>query len=88
MNRLKTLETAIELVCGDRAESYGSVEDNFKTVAAFWSDYLGCDVWDRDVAAMMVLLKVARIKAGKKKDDNWVDIAGYASCGAELDDVP
>ena len=86
MNRLECLETAIECVCGDRAESYGNVEDNFKTVAALWSDYLGVDVWERDVAAMMILLKVARVKAGKK-NDNWVDIAGYAACGSELDQV-
>lgn len=38
----------------------------------------------RDVANMMVLLKVARNKASWHRD-NWVDIAGYAACGAEVD---
>jgi len=32
---------------------------------------------------MMALLKVARIKAGGT-DDSFVDLAGYAACGAEI----
>ena len=35
---------------------------------------------------MLILLKVARIKSGKKKNDNWIDIAGYAACGGEIED--
>ena len=84
MNRLRTLETAIELVCSDREESYGKVEDNFQTIADLWSTYLGYEVLPKDVAALMILLKVARIKAGPKAD-NWIDAAGYAACGAELE---
>ena len=38
----------------------------------------------RDVAVMMILLKIARV-ASSKKSDNWVDIAGYAACGGEID---
>jgi hypothetical protein len=86
MNRKDCLETAMGYVCGDRAADYGSVEKNFSTIAEFWSAYLGCDVQARDVAAMMALMKIARVKAGKK-DDNWVDLAGYAACGAEVDAV-
>lgn len=37
-----------------------------------------------DVAAMMALLKIARIAAGGKKADSWVDLAGYAACGGEI----
>lgn len=39
----------------------------------------------KDVAAMLVLLKVARIGSGNAKADNWVDIAGYAACGGEIE---
>lgn len=38
----------------------------------------------QDVACMMILLKVARIKSGHHKDDNWIDIAGYAACGGGM----
>lgn len=37
-----------------------------------------------DVAAMMCLFKAARIATGHDKADNWVDLAGYAACGGEL----
>ena len=32
---------------------------------------------------MMALLKIARVKYNPRHADSWVDIAGYAACGAE-----
>ena len=37
----------------------------------------------KDVATMMGLLKVARIATGYK-EDNFVDLAGYAACAGEI----
>ncbi len=37
-----------------------------------------------DVAMMMALLKIARIKNGGGTGDSFVDLAGYAACGGEL----
>jgi hypothetical protein len=37
-----------------------------------------------DVAAMMALLKVSRMKTSPEHLDNWDDLAGYAICGAGL----
>lgn len=37
----------------------------------------------KDVAMMMALLKVARIKAGDKAD-SFIDLAGYAACAGEI----
>ena len=34
---------------------------------------------------MMALLKIARIAGGNAKADNWIDLAGYAACGGELE---
>lgn len=34
---------------------------------------------------MLGLLKIARIATGHGKADNWVDLAGYAACGGELE---
>nr|DAU67432.1 MAG TPA: hypothetical protein [Caudoviricetes sp.] len=31
------------------------------------------------------LLKIARIASGHAKSDNWVDLAGYAACGGEIE---
>lgn len=91
MNREEILKCAADAVLQDRNSTYGSPEDSFKCIAQMWSAYLGrqgllTDLLDDvDVAAMMVLLKVARINPGAPHADNWVDIAGYAACGGELD---
>ena len=85
MNRKETLEAAIKTVCEDRQDSYGKPEDNFEIIAELWSGYLG-DVLlgAEDVAVMMILLKAARIRTGEYKPDNYIDIAGYAACAAEI----
>ncbi|MBR1703149.1 MAG: hypothetical protein IJ716_14575 [Lachnospiraceae bacterium] len=38
----------------------------------------------KDVAMMMSLLKIARIKNGGGSGDSFVDLAGYAACGGEI----
>lgn len=40
-----------------------------------------------DVAVMMCLLKIARLKSGSHNPDNYVDLAGYAGVAAECADV-
>lgn len=84
MNRANTLEKAKEIVCGHRENEYGSPEDNFKTIADFWSVYKGVEFTANDVAMMMALLKIARIRTGTATEDSYVDLAGYAACGAEI----
>lgn len=31
------------------------------------------------------MLKIARIASGNAKEDNWIDLAGYAACGGEIE---
>lgn len=91
MTRKETLEAAAKCVCGDREQDYGSPEKNFGTIAEMWAAYLrGCGIHidflePYDVAAMLALLKIARIASGHGKEDNWVDLAGYAACGCEVE---
>jgi len=40
-----------------------------------------------DVALMMALLKIARLKGNPIHGDSWVDLAGYAACGAESSEL-
>lgn len=85
MRRRKLLETATAIVCEDRNQQYGGPEDTFKDIAALWSAYLNEDIGSEDVAIMMMLMKVARLKASDyRSSDSWVDIAGYAACGSEI----
>ena len=85
MKRTQILTKAAEIVSG-RDGQHGDAEDNFLRIAAMWTAYLGTPVQSHDVAAMMILLKTARIASGHQSDDNWTDIAGYAACGGELEE--
>ena len=83
MTRKECLDKAAECVLRDRNNAYGGPEDSFGVIANFWSVYLGRKVYPADVAMMMSLLKIARIKANKGYADGYIDLAGYAACGAE-----
>lgn len=94
MKRPEILATAKTCVCGDREQDYGSPENNFQTIARLWSAYLLAGAVEpdadlclmpKDVAAMLALLKIARIGSGHAKADNWIDLAGYAACGGEIE---
>lgn len=84
MNRAETLDKAKACVCGQRDNEYGTPEDNFTIIAKLWSAYKGVEFTPNDIAMMMALLKIARIKTGTATDDSYVDLAGYAACGAEI----
>lgn len=84
MNRTEILKKAQDCVTGVRQIEYGEPEDNFAVIARLWSAYLENIVTEADVAAMMVLFKVARLATGAGSEDSWVDIAGYAACGGEI----
>jgi hypothetical protein len=34
---------------------------------------------------MLALMKISRISSGHAKADNWIDLAGYAACGGEIE---
>ena len=90
MNKSEILKTAENIVNGDREKQYGKAENNFNTIANLWADYLSVkveptDIEPKDVAAMLAMLKIARIATGHAKEDNWVDLAGYAACGGEIE---
>lgn len=82
--RKQLLKDAKKIVCGERSKQYGSAEDSFCNIARLWGAYLHEEINSRDVANMMILLKIARNNQSIHRD-NWVDIAGYAACGAECD---
>jgi hypothetical protein len=82
--RTEILDTAKQYVSADRQSQYGEPEDNFATIAAFWADYLGVPLNAYDVALMMALLKIARMKAHPKSPDSAIDLAGYAACAGEI----
>ena len=84
VTRADVLDTAKDYVTKDRAAEHGDMENNFNTIARYWSVHLDAQITPTDVAVMMNLLKVARIKSNPKSKDNWVDGAGYMACGGEI----
>ena len=70
------LEEAQKAVYGDRQNDYGSVRDNFTTIAKLWSAVLKIEITAEQVGLCMVQVKVAR-QMYKPKRDNLIDGAGY-----------
>lgn len=82
--RAAILDAAKKIVTGDREKQYGKPEDNFAVIARFWTTYTGHPISSEDVAVMMALLKIARIRSGNYKADSFVDGVGYLSLAAEI----
>jgi Domain of unknown function (DUF6378) len=70
------LDEAKAAVYGDRQADYGTVKENFGTIARLWSAVLKTEVTPEQVGLCMVQVKVAR-QMYKPKRDNLVDGAGY-----------
>ena len=81
---LSVLAEAEQVINGTRGETHGKAEDSFQLIADLWSPILGVTLTPRKVAAMMILLKVARSESGTAARDHFVDIAGYASLAYTL----
>lgn len=84
MNRSEILDTAKEYVTKDRAATHGDAESNFGLISAYWSAHLNKNISAHDVAVMMTLLKLARMKANPQHVDSAVDAAGYSALAGEI----
>ncbi len=82
--REKILEEAKRIVSQDRQHTYDHPQRNFARIAEMWSAYAGGTFTPDDVAAMLILMKVARLSSSPWLRDSWVDIAGYAALGGEV----
>lgn len=86
MNRDETLNTAQNVINGQRARDYGDMTKNFRNIADLWEPIFGVPITNEQVALAMIQVKVARLINTPAHDDSWVDVAGYAALGAELGD--
>ena len=88
MNREEILNTASQYVTKDRATIHGDAEDNFDNIADLWSWWLhGREIYainGFDVAVMMTLFKIARIKANPSHIDSYIDGIGYLAIAGEI----
>lgn len=94
MKKHELLEEALRVV-KSRGLDYGKPENNFGRIASLWRVYVGNregrdgsgDLNEADVCVMMILMKVARLMEKPDHLDSWIDIAGYAACGADVQHV-
>ncbi len=71
------LETAIELTCGDRNESYGSPVENHQHIADIFNAVSGHKITAREAALFQICVKLARCRTSPNKADNYVDGMAY-----------
>jgi len=90
---MSVLKEANAIIYGDREKTYGHPSKNLKTIAVMWGAYLNArknveHTTAKDVAAMMMLVKVARFANDPDHRDNLVDICGYAALIERCDEEP
>jgi len=90
MDRAKVLDTAKDLISGDRAEDYGDADVSFGRIADGWNVIIGQALIDQGyitsqhVALMMTWLKMSRILGSLNHSDSYVDAAGYLALASEI----
>lgn len=84
-NQCNNVEKTVAATLANRQQDYGDAKESFDRIAGLWNIWLAgkSTIAAHDVAMMMVLFKVAREKH-KTKDDNLVDIGGYAELARRL----
>ena len=89
--QMSVLKEANAIIYGDREKTYGHPAKNLQAIATMWDVYINNTNSDKitakDVAAMMMLVKVARFANDPTHRDNLVDICGYAALIERCDEV-
>lgn len=86
MKTSETLQTAEKLVSKDRSKTHGDMKVNHQNIALLWSAYLEMVITAKQVAILMVLLKLARTKTGLHNADDYIDACGYSAIAGELNE--
>lgn len=85
LTRTDILKMADKCVNGQREQDYGTPENNFQLIANIWNAICKTDIFTPELVTLcMIGMKSARIVSGGGTGDSWVDIAGYAACGGEI----
>jgi hypothetical protein len=81
-------------ITDERILTYGDPVENLENIAKLWNTYIKskkinyendlCIITSKDVAMMMVLLKVAR-ELNSTNKDNLIDIAGYCRLASVIE---
>lgn len=73
---------------GERQAIYGHPNQDFKRTAGMWSALLDVEITPEDVALMMGMLKMSRLRSSPGHKDSVIDLIGYAICYSRLEEIP
>lgn len=78
------LDSAKQIIYGDREKAYGSPDKNLALIASYWEKHLQAvngttklHIGVNDVCIMMALMKLARLVNTPSHKDSQVDVCGY-----------
>jgi hypothetical protein len=83
MRRDDFLDTAAELINGERQANYGEAAVNFSRLALRMSQHINKNISSWQAALILVELKMARLANGYH-EDSIVDAIGYLALAGEL----
>jgi hypothetical protein len=78
------LKQAEKTLNEDRQDQYGSFGYNLEQCAKMWEGYAETPLDAIDVALMMAIFKINRIRANKNHLDSYVDALAYIAGAAEI----
>jgi uncharacterized protein DUF6378 len=86
--RAALLNEAKSLILGDRNNSYGPPDQDFRRSAEIMNALgyrgpEGREILARDIATLLIAVKLSRLTWSPEKRDHYADIAGYIACGWE-----
>lgn len=63
----------------ERGREYGGVQDLHERIARIATELTGCNMTARDVALVLMAVKLARLSVEPKHIDSYVDLVNYAA---------
>jgi len=84
MKRKAALAAAAKATTEQRDKIYGSPDVNFDRIAKGLEIIFDRPVTKAQVGMVLAMVKLCRLVESEDHADSWVDLAGYAACGAEV----
>tara|TARA_E500000081_G_scaffold154894_1_gene193414 strand:- start:1484 stop:1783 length:300 start_codon:yes stop_codon:yes gene_type:complete len=78
------MRTSKELIA--ERNNYGDPRENHQRIAGMWSAWLGKRITAYEVAVMMSMVKLSRMKGDPSHDDNFDDAVAYLQIAQQIVD--
>ena len=82
---MSVIKKADKILNNDRQSEYGDPKNNYAKIALMYNLITGDNIHGKDVAIIMIITKLVR-EGNKHKEDNLIDLCGYAEILNRLSD--